>query len=339
MRVSLGFDPAWYHRRCGVDLSQRWHTDPYYRHDALVKMKAELCRSFPEVAYWDIQRTDDLWTLSGCYGAYLMPAIFGCRLRFAPDKWVEIADRPACSLEELAARGVDDILASPIVEDVFRQMDIIESAAGTIHGYLNWQGVLNTAFNVRGERIFLDIADTPDVAHRFFTLICDVMITLMQTVQERQRRSGFAVNQGDVSNCVMNMVSPKTYREHLFVHDNKIAQSFERFGVHTCNWDATPYLEELQKLPKVGYLDMGMMSDLKKAKAMFPNTRRAVMYSPARLQDASREEIEADMSRIYEDYAPCDIVVGSIQATTPDSRVHELLDICRKMEMSGAKDI
>jgi hypothetical protein len=23
MRVSLGFEPAWYHRRCGVDLDER----------------------------------------------------------------------------------------------------------------------------------------------------------------------------------------------------------------------------------------------------------------------------------------------------------------------------
>ena len=28
MRVSLGFEPAWYHQRCGVDLGERWHKDP-----------------------------------------------------------------------------------------------------------------------------------------------------------------------------------------------------------------------------------------------------------------------------------------------------------------------
>ena len=46
MRVSLGFEPAWYHQRCGVDFSERWHRDPYYRHDTLVKTK-ELHRAFP----------------------------------------------------------------------------------------------------------------------------------------------------------------------------------------------------------------------------------------------------------------------------------------------------
>ena len=60
MRVSLGFEPAWYHRRCSVDLGEQWHTDPRYRHDALVKMKEELCRAFPSVDYWDLEYEDDL---------------------------------------------------------------------------------------------------------------------------------------------------------------------------------------------------------------------------------------------------------------------------------------
>ena len=69
---------------------------------------------------------------------------------------------------------------------------------------------------------------------------------------------------------------------------------------------------------------------------MFPETRRAVMYSPVVLQDEPLSKIEADMQRIYESYAPCDVVMADIQASTPDSRVHELLEICRRLEESGA---
>ena len=41
MRVSLGFEPAWFHRRCGINFSEKWHIDPFYRHKSLVKMKKE----------------------------------------------------------------------------------------------------------------------------------------------------------------------------------------------------------------------------------------------------------------------------------------------------------
>jgi hypothetical protein len=132
----------------------------------------------------------------------------------------------------------------------------------------------------------------------------------------------------------MNMISPRLYAEFVFPYDKRIAEKCERFGVHTCNWDATPYFEQLQKLPNLGYVDMGMLSDMRRARAVFPRTRRAIMYSSVRLQDATTQEIRADMERIRAEYAPCDVVMADIQASTPDSRVRELLVICRSLEMS-----
>jgi hypothetical protein len=137
------------------------------------------------------------------------------------------------------------------------------------------------------------------------------MIGLAQRVQERQRASGFAVDQFSVSNCVMNMISPDSYAEFVRPFDARIAESFERFGVHTCNWDVTPYIEVLAGLPKLGYLDMGMMSDMRRVRETFPETYRAVLYSPVKLQESS---------------------LADIQATTPDERVRTLLDVCRNAE-------
>ncbi len=153
--------------------------------------------------------------------------------------------------------------------------------------------------------------------------------------KERQRRSGFAVDQLDVSNCTINMISPRMYGEFVAPYDRRIAEGFARFGVHTCNWDATPYFAQLQTLPKLGYLDMGVMSDLAQARAMFPEARRAVMYSPVRLHDATTAELADDMRFIYENCAPCDVVMADIQAATPDSRVRELLSICEGLERAS----
>ena len=96
----------------------------------------------------------------------------------------------------------------------------------------------------------------------------------------------------------VNIISPQIYRDFLFSYDKKIAENFERFGMHTCNWDITPYLEEIKKLPKVGYLDMGIMFDMKKFKKMFPEASRVVMYPPVRLQEASLNELKKDNADI-----------------------------------------
>jgi len=337
MRVSLGFEPAWFHKRCGINFSEKWHIDPFYRQKSLVKMKKELCKNFPSVSYWNEDFKDDLSTISGCYGAYVIPKVFDFPLIYEKDRWPEIdKSKEKLSIKEIEKLDVDEILSSSSVEEIFHQMDIIEAEWGKIHGYLNWQGVLNNAFLLRGENIFTDFYDKPDLVHNFLSIITDVIIRLTQKVQKRQRKSGFYVNHFCVSNCTVNMVSPKIYREFLLPYDKKIAESgFERFGMHTCNWNVTPYLEEIKKLPKVGYLDMGIMSDMKKVKKMFPDTRRAVMYSPVRLKEASLGDIKKDMEKIYNELSPCDIVMADIQASTSTGRVNDFLQICKSLEVKN----
>lgn len=332
LRPVLGFEPAWFNQRCGVNFGDRWHRDPYYRHDTLAQMKAALCRAFPSTDQWDLNRRDDLATISGCYGICVVPAAFGLPIRFSADRWPVPEAGSHLPTESVERLDVDSVLRSPIVEDLFAQMEMIAREWGVIHGYVNWQGVLNNAFHLRGPEIFIDILERPDLARQLLSVVCDVMIRLVRSVQERQRQSGFSVNQLDVSNCTMNMVSPRVYREFLLQHDRRIAASFERFGVHTCNWDVTPYLDELRKLPKLGHLDMGMASDMTKVRETFPEIRRAVLYSPVRLQDAALEDIRTDVTRIYDELAPCDVVFADIQASTPDDRVNAVLEICRQIQ-------
>jgi hypothetical protein len=336
-RVSLGFEPAWFSRRCRVKFTGRWHRDPQYRHETLKAMKAELVRTFPSVRYWNPGDNRDLATISGVYGAYPIPHAFGIPLIYGEDRWPALDPRRRLSLQQIERLEADEVLGSPVVEDIFRQMNQIEQRWGVIHGYLNWQGVLNNAFNLRGQEIFLDMFDKPELVRRFFSVIAEVMIRLARKIQKRQRASGFPINQFSVSNCVMNMVSPQAYAEFIRPLDARIAESFERFGVHTCNWDVTPYIEVLAALPKLGYLDMGMMSDMRRVRETFPDTYRAVLYSPVKLQEASLEEIRGDMEKIYDDLGPCDLVMADIQASTPDERVQALLDMCADIEKREEK--
>jgi hypothetical protein len=327
-RVSLGFEPAWYTRRCEVKFTDQWHRDPEYRFTTLKAMKAELVRTFPKVPYWNPGNNQDLATISGIYGAYPVPRAFGIPLIYGEDRWPALDPKRRLSPEEIENLEAGKVLQSPVVEDIFRQMEIIEQRWGVVHGYLNWQGVLNNAFNLRGQEIFLDMFDKPDLVRHFFTVISEVMITLAREVQERQRASGFPVDQFSVSNCVMNMISPDAYAEFVRPFDLKISGCFKRFGVHTCNWDVTPYVEVLAELPKLGYLDMGMMSDMRRVRETFPDTYRAVLYSPVKLQEGGLEEIRKDMEKIYNDLVPCDLVMADIQSSTPDERVRALLDMC-----------
>lgn len=332
LRPSLSFDPAWYTRRFDIDFGKKWHLDPVYRYTTLKKMKVELSRRFPSVPYWNTEGCGECATISGVFGAFPIPHFFGLPLIFRSDGYPTLDPNRKVSVSEIEKLSPKEVLNGPEAENLFQQMDIIEKEWGKINGILNWQGVINNAFNLRGPDIFMDMIEKPDFVHSFFNLITDVMIRLIKKIQARQAASKVYYSHISLSNCVLNMVSPQMYEEQLFEFDKRFAESFPSFGVHTCEWDITPYAEIFTKLPKLGYLDMGMTTDLKKIKKMFPHTRRAVMYSADNLNKKTHEDIRKDMERIYNEIAPCDVVIADIQADTPDERVTHLIEMCAEIE-------
>ncbi len=127
-----------------------------------------------------------------------------------------------------------------------------------------------------------------------------------------------------VSNCLVNLVSPEIYRELLLPFDQKLAAVYGCIGIHNCAWNATPYLEAYSRVPGVGYIDMGIDSDLERARQLFPHARRALMYTPMDAMNKLSPKIEADFARVAQEYAPCDFIVADIDPGMPDARVREI---------------
>ena len=58
------------------------------------------------------------------------------------------------------------------------------------------------------------------------------------------------------------------------------------------------------------------------------------LYTPMDLTNKSLEMIRADMERVAREYAPCDVVVvGDIEAGTPDERVLAFLELCGEINL------
>jgi hypothetical protein len=159
------------------------------------------------------------------------------------------------------------------------------------------------------------------------------MIEAAKRVHQRQHQSGVEVDFFTVSNCLVNMVSPQQYRKLLLPLDNRIAQEFGCIGVHNCAWNANPYMKDYAKIPKLAYIDMGLESDLKLAKQLFPQARRAIMYTPMDLANKSMQVIRQDLERIANEYGSCDVVAADIEADTSDERIRAFIKMCD--EISG----
>jgi uroporphyrinogen-III decarboxylase len=331
IRPEIGFTPKWFRTALGIDFGERWHTDPAYRRETVLAMRNELRCRFPQSKIGDIDRPDKpLDLLTGLYGGNVVVMIYGLKILYAEDNWPN-CEHKYLSDEEVEKLEPPDLDKNPVFQDIVKQVNWIEQSEGQIHGYLNWQGILNNAQRLRGEKIFFDIIDAPDRCRHLFDCIYSTMRAGIRWLHGRQKKSGVDIDFMTVSNCLVNMISPRQYHDLFLPYDVRFQAEFGNIAIHNCAWNADPYIEDYSKIKNLGYVDMGIDSDLARARRMIPNARRALMYTPMDLANKTWEEVREDMERIARDYGPCDIVAADIEAGTPDERVQALIDLCEEI--------
>ncbi len=330
MRPEVGFNPSWFHKYCEIDFSRQWHEDPQYRLHCHEKMSEEVGRRFGGRDIGGVNDEEPPDLLTGLYGSAPVPAMFGLGMKYYPDKW------PAPHGERLSDDQADALTPvdpenNEFFQSILAQLDEIKELTGTARGFLNWQGVLNTSFRLRGETIFMDLFDSPERAHHIFDCVATTMINGIKVLLEHQKKAGVEYAFATIGNCVVNMISADHYREHLLAFDLKIRKEFRDFGIHNCAWIVDPYMEAYATVPGLGYIDMGITSDLVKAKRLFPEARRNILYTSMDLANKSEVEIRADFEKIATQLAPCDVGLPDIEMDVPDERVTFVMDLCEEM--------
>lgn len=330
MRPEVGFTPRWFHEFCDIDFSETWHEDPDYRLKAHEIMSAEIRRRFPGRNICRVEDDDPPDLLTGLYAGAVVPAIMGVGIRYWPDAW-PAAHGGMLSEEQAEALEPVDLDNSAFFQGILRQLDRIEELTGTIRGFLNWQGVLNTTFRLRGEDTFIDFLDSPERARHVFDCVAETMLREQRALYARQRQAGADYRFATISNCVVNMVSGEHYREFLLPYDLMLRSHFEKFGIHNCAWVVDAYMDAYAETPDLGYIDMGVSSELARAKELFPNARRTLLYTAMDMMEKTDDQIREDFEKIAREYAPCDLGLPNVDLGIPDDRVKLAMDLCAEM--------
>jgi hypothetical protein len=336
VRIELGFTPNWYRTKLGIDFSEQWHNDPKYRKETLISMRNELDTRFPKKKIGVLEE-NSLDLLTGVYGACTIAGIYGIPIIYSKNNWPNCAHRPMSDIE-MKTLTPPDLDSNPFFQNLMKQVDWIQQEQGKVIGFINWQGVLNNAHRLRGEQIFTDMYMNPESVMHLMDCVCTTMIDAAKQLHKRQKTSNVEYQFFTVSNCLVNMISPEQYRDFVMPFDLKISQAFGSLGIHNCAWNADPYIEYYTKIPNLGYIDMGIKSDLAKSKSFFPDARRSVMYTPMDLNSKPHGEIKEDMDRISRLYAPCDLVVTDIEEGTPDEKIIQFLQIIDEINSNLTKE-
>jgi hypothetical protein len=328
LRPEIGFTPKWYHHHLQIDFDEKWHTDPAFRRETILRMREELRRRFPNTQIGRIDQPDKLLDLlTGTYGASSIAAIYGVPIIYAKDNWPNCAHQ-YLSEKEIGQLTPPDLDTNIHFQALMNQVELIAEMEGRVEGFINWQGVLNNAQRLRGQDLFMDMMMNPGLVNHLFECVTTTMIDAAKRLHERQRKSGVDIRFFTMSNCLVNMVSAEHYAELLLPYDLQISEVFETVGVHNCAWNANPYLDAYAKIPNIRYIDMGQDSNLERAKESFPEERRAIMYTPMDVANKSLNEIRIDLEKIAKEYGPCDIVAADIEVDTPDKRVLDFVNLC-----------
>ncbi len=331
LRPEIGFTPRWYHHALGIDFGEKWHNDPVYRRQTILAMRQEIDRRFPgnQIGRMD-NNGQSMDLLTGVFGACTIAAMFGVPIRYDKVQW-PTSEHFQLSDEEMVRLEPVDPKTNPFFLSLMEQVGWIAGNERKVVGFVNWQGVLNNAQRLRGQQLFLDMLVDPKLVMNLLECVTTTMIDAAKMLQGRQRESGVSYSFFTVSNCLVNMIQPELYQEFILPFDLRIANEFDAIGIHNCAWDASPYLDNYASVPKVGYIDMGIGSDLSRARKLFPESRRSLMYTPMDLVNKSIAEVRNDLKNIAANYGPCDIVAADIEDGTPDERVIEFIELCAQM--------
>jgi hypothetical protein len=325
VKVHVSFSPDWFCRRTDLDYGLRWHRDPAYRQRSFVAMAGALNDEFPELRLGG-EPESIRGGISQINTCALVAALFGQEVQYASDQWPE--NRKQLLDDEAASRlEVPDVAGHPVYEDLMRQIDEIQRQWGLVDGELNYQGVLNTAFRLRGEQIFLDMVAEPRRAHRVLEVVCRTMIALADAVYARQAQTGIRKDYFVTSNCVVNMISEAHYREFVMPYDRALAEHYRSFGIHNCGWRVDAYARAYAEIGGLQYLDFGIDSDLRLLAELFSGAVLTVILNPDDLLGRSAPAVESDLRRLRETLGDCRIILGSLDGGTDSEEVRRFFRI------------
>lgn len=329
LKIHVSFSPDWFTKRMGLDYGEKWHRDPIYRRESFAAMAGALNREFPT-----LRLGGDPDSISGGLSQIdscaFIAALFGQGIQFTSEGW-PVNTGPLIGDDDADAFEVPAFKNNPVFEDLMQQMDLIEQEWGVVEGELNYQGVLNTAFRLRGETIFTDMLLAPKRAHQVLSAVCDTTMEVVDAVYARQIRCGIHKDYFVTSNCVVNMISEQQYREFVMPYDRKFCEHFPHFGIHNCGWTVDTYLSAYAEIGSLGYLDFGIKSNLSRIKEHFPNATLTVILNPEDIIAKDQSEIEEMLKKLHNEIGRCRIIIGSLDEYTPSQVVRDLFRIASEV--------
>ena len=302
--VEIVLHPSWWHAHAGIDFDEDFFYHPAKRVESERRMEAVLYERFGAYGL-GADRDRDLPVIGAVHNAagYLVSEMFGCEVRYRADAPPDVVPANRERLE------VDP--ETPFGSAAFKRFERLRDALKERHGYLlgdiDWGGVLNLALDLRGQELFLDMADTPERVASEFRKLALVIERFVAAVESETGSSSVSVNRTVRhfrrpvylhSECSNTMISAASYERFLLPVDAAWSERHRPFGIHHCGRDPHRLAASYARVPHLDFLDVGWGGDVAKIREHLPRTFLNIRLDPVGITRQTPEEIRATIVRL-----------------------------------------
>jgi hypothetical protein len=309
--MEVVFHPSWWHRHAGISFDEDFFYHPSRRVEAERRMEQVLYDRFGDLGIGEV-RDRDLPVIGPVHNAagYLLSEMLGCRVEYKEEAppLVVPANRPDLEID------IEGAFASAAFLRFRGLVEALKARFGYVTGDVNWGGVLNLALDLRGQDLFLDLADRPDEVRVFFGRIARVIERFTTFVARESGSTSISVNRtvrhirGPVflhSECALTMISTRHYEDFLMPIDSAWSERRRPFGIHYCGADPHRLADALARIPHLDFLDVGWGGKVDALRRRLPETFLNIRLSPVEIVHQSVGEIrQAVIDRVADSGNP-----------------------------------
>jgi hypothetical protein len=335
--VEFIFNPNWWFRNYGISFDRRFYFDREARIANDLLMRQALYARFG-LGEPDPQPRPMIGS-QHIAGGFVVPALLGIEIRFADNEapWPVPAN---LSRKHALALQAPDLAPTWPMRELIPQMDALQCEFGWVAGDLNTDGVLNTALQLRGQQLFVDMLEDVELAEHLFAVVAETQARVAECIRQRTGTCSVAVNRSILNvdpaiyvhaNCAAQMVSSALFERLLLPHERLLARRLRPYGIHHCG-NSTHLFAPLYAQIKLRFLDVGWGSDVAQVRAALPHTFLNLRLSPLRMLHETAKVIRGDVEQLLAaagGRANAGLCCINMDCGTPDENVRAVLEVAR----------
>jgi uroporphyrinogen-III decarboxylase len=339
--VELVFNPNWWHRTAGISFDRSFYFDAQARISNDVIMRRVLYERFGNMGMGEPDpQPRPIIGSQHVAGGFVIPALLGAEIRFEKDA----APQPLpmeMDVEQIEAFEKPDFRSTWPMNVFIAQMDALEAEWGYVVGGMNTDGLLNAAYHLYGQNLFVDFYEAPDRARRLLQLIGDLIVDVALYLRERTGDCSVAINRMVEhidpqlffhANCSVQMISPRSYRGIHLAVEQGMAERIQPYGIHHCGDNLHHMAPVYAELP-LTMVDVGWGSDVTAVRETLPDVFLNLRLDPVRMLQATAEEITADTEGLLKAAGPLEhagVCCINMDYGTPDDNIFAMFEVVQR---------